>query len=83
MSKDQLGIMPMCEDDDSDASWETDGEDEVDAGEKAQCLFSKDVFPSSAAALEHDKTHYGFDLAKYVCQVCSPSSYLPSDTMRP
>ncbi|CAL5225398.1 g8207 [Coccomyxa viridis] len=69
MSEDQLGVMPMCDDENSEGSWESDADDEVEAGEKTQCLFSGDVFPSSAAALEHDKTHFGFDLGKYISQV--------------
>ncbi len=65
--------MPMCDDQDSEGSWDSDENDEVVSGERAQCLFSGDVYPSSAAALEHDKTHFGFDLAKYISQVCGPS----------
>ena len=81
MSEDQLGVMPMCDDEDSEGSWESDADDEVDAGEKTQCLFSGDVFPTSAAALEHDRTHFGFDLAKYISQVCEPSSNLPCEAL--
>ena len=69
MSRDQLGVMPMLDDQDSEGSWDSDEDDEVDSSEKAQCLFSGDVFPSSAAALEHDRTHFGFDLANYIYQV--------------
>ena len=83
MSRDQLGVMPMCDDQDSDGSWESDADDELDSGEKAQCLFSGDVLPSSAAALEHDKTHFGFDLAKYISQVCTPPPSIPFVSMCP
>ena len=59
----------MDDDQDSDGSWETDSADNTECDERAKCLFSSDVLPSSAAALEHDKTHSGFDLAKYAAQV--------------
>ncbi len=83
MSEDQLGVMPMCDDEDSEGSWETDADDDVDTGEKTQCLFSGSTFPSSAAALEHDKTHFGFDLAQYISQVCNPPPSVPCETMQP
>lgn len=59
----------MDDDQDSDGSWETDSADNIECDERAKCLFSNDVLSSSAAALEHDKTHSGFDFAKYAAQV--------------
>ena len=59
----------MDDDQDSDGSWETDSADNIECDERAKCLFSNYVLSSSAAALEHDKTHSGFDFAKYAAQV--------------
>jgi len=75
MSRDQPDVMPMMDDQESSGSWETDAEEESVPGEQARCLFSDDVLPSSAAALEHDHAHFGFDFAKYVSQVGVPPPF--------
>ena len=73
MSRDGMGVMAMS---DSDDSWESDTGEDVEGGERTKCLFSDDMMPSSAAALEHDRTHFGFDIEKYTAQVCG-FRYLP------
>ena len=67
-----MGVVAMS---DSDDSWESDTAEDLKCGEKTKCLFSDDMLPSSAAALEHDRTHFGFDLEKYIARVCD-SRYL-------
>ena len=61
-----MGVVEMS---DSDESWESDTGEDVEYGEKTKCLFSDDMMPSSAAALEHDRTHFGFDIERYIAQV--------------
>ena len=67
MSREGVGVAAMS---DSDDSWESDTGEDVEVGERTKCLFSDKVMPSSAAALEHDRTHFGFDFEKYTAQVC-------------
>ena len=73
MSRDGMGVMAMS---DSDDSWESDTGEDVEGGERTKCLFSDDMMPSSASAVEHDRTHFGFNIENYTAQVCG-FRYLP------
>ena len=43
--------------------------DEADDAEPTKSLFCAEVLPSARAALDHDTTHYGFDLRLFIRQV--------------
>ena len=46
--------------------WSDDGEEE-----RAQSLFSADLFPDSSAAIAYDEANHNFDLAKFRLEVSS------------